>query len=139
MIPVRAPTHTTMWVRIPAAQSERSRSKPMKLPRAALRTRRIAISQSGNVESTPAISKLCRWGRRLPGTAFQKPLELANDPAASNRFSGLTFQKDVSELEAALATRPRIAMLWKEQRFAALARRQRATGVAPNGDAEHGT
>jgi transposase len=63
----QAPTQTTMCVRIPAAQSKRSRSNPMRLPRTAATTRRNAISQSGSIAFTPSIVRLCRIGR----TAFQ--------------------------------------------------------------------
>jgi hypothetical protein len=45
------PTHTNMWVRIPAAQSNRSRSNPIRLPSAAAATSRMSISESGIVTS----------------------------------------------------------------------------------------
>jgi hypothetical protein len=40
-----------MWVRIPAAQSNRSRSNPIRLPSAAAATSRMSISESGIVTS----------------------------------------------------------------------------------------
>src|ERR1700728_1706253 len=45
------PTQTSICVLIPAAQSKRSRSNPIRLPRAAAAKSRMSISESGIVAS----------------------------------------------------------------------------------------
>src|ERR1700733_9702565 len=68
------PTQTSMWVRIPAAHSRRSRSKPMRLPSAAAVTRRssisildIVISGVGSLQDREGtIMEFYNWGKVAP-------------------------------------------------------------------------
>jgi hypothetical protein len=88
------PTHTNMWVRIPAAQSNRSRSNPIRLPSAAAATSRMSISESGIVTSENHIEACAASShpRRISG----KPIFGLSEPVWRGKYSG--------GLEARLAT-----------------------------------